>query len=347
MVDRRFYDVQGPLPLAEVAAIADARLNEGADRQAVVADVAPIDRAGETDLSYIDDARALDPEALGALGAGACFAKPSDADALAGIRPALLWADRPQAAFARAARAFVRPRAWAGQAALVSASATIAEDAVVAPGVVVGDGAVIGPGVRVEPNAVIGPGVALGGGVRIGAAAVVTFAVVGDDTAIHAGAIIGDTGFGVTVDAQGLLDAPHFGRVIIGRRVTIGANTTVDRGRFDDTEIMDDAKLDNLVQIAHNVRVGRSAVIAGCCGIAGSSTIGHGAVLGGSVGVKDHLSIGDGAQVAAATVLMHNVPAGEIWAGMPGKPIKTFFREVALLSKMAREKRSKPKVHHE
>lgn len=349
MVDHRFYDVLGPAPLAELAAVAGAELDADADAAgaARIADVAPIDRAGASDLSYIDDARALGAEAVAAVAAGACFAKPADKAVLEGLNAAILWSDRPQAAFARAARAFVRPRGWAGQQALISPTAVIAEDAIVAPGVVIGDGADIGPGACVEPNAVIGPGVTLGARARVGAGAAVSFAIVGDDTAIHAGAVIGDTGFGVTVDAQGLLDAPHFGRVVIGERVTIGANTTVDRGRFDDTVIMDDAKLDNLVQIAHNVRVGRAAVIAGCCGVAGSSTIGHGAVLGGSVGVKDHLSIGDGAQVAAATVLMHNVPAGEIWAGMPGKPIKTFFREVALLSKLARDKRARTKAHHE
>jgi UDP-3-O-[3-hydroxymyristoyl] glucosamine N-acyltransferase len=152
---------------------------------------------------------------------------------------------------------------------------------------------------------------------------------------ILAGARIGEPGFGATAGPKGLIDIPQLGRVIIQDGVSIGANTTVDRGAFEDTVIGENSKIDNLVQIAHNVRVGRNCVMAAHTGISGSVTIGDGAQFGGRAGVADHVTIGAGARVGAAAGVMKDIPAGETWGGMPARPIRHWLKETAWLARMA------------
>jgi UDP-3-O-[3-hydroxymyristoyl] glucosamine N-acyltransferase len=148
-----------------------------------------------------------------------------------------------------------------------------------------------------------------------------------------AGATIGQTGFGVIADETGLHDMPHIGRVVLMDRVTVGANSCVDRGVFGDTIIGEGSRTDNLVQIAHNCVVGRNVVIAGQSGISGSVTIGDGVQIAGAVGIADHVTIGAGARLAAGARVMHDVPAGETWGGYPAKPMRRWLREIAWLGK--------------
>ncbi|MGO4833705.1 UDP-3-O-(3-hydroxymyristoyl)glucosamine N-acyltransferase, partial [Rhizobiaceae sp. 2RAB30] len=134
---------------------------------------------------------------------------------------------------------------------------------------------------------------------------------------------------------------PQIGRVIMQNDVEIGANTTVDRGAMGDTVIGEGTKIDNLVQIAHNVRIGRGCVIAGHCGLSGSVTMGDFVMLGGRVGIADHITIGDRVQIAASSGLMHDVPSGERWAGSPARPMREFFKEVAAIRSLMKPKSSK------
>jgi UDP-3-O-[3-hydroxymyristoyl] glucosamine N-acyltransferase len=203
---------------------------------------------------------------------------------------------------------------------------------------VIGDGAQIGAGTVIGSGAVIGPGVAIGRDGEIGPRAVIGFALIGDRVRIYAGAVIGEAGFGATPGPTGLIDIPQLGRVIIQDGVTIGAGTCIDRGAFDDTVIGENTKIDNLVQIAHNVRVGRNCVMAAHTGISGSVTIGDGAQFGGKAGVADHLDIGQGARVAAGAGVMKDIPPGETWGGVPARPVRTWMRETAWLSKMAQRR---------
>ncbi len=263
---------------------------------------------------------------------------------------AVLIAKRPQQVFAKAGRVLfpetIQPKFYVGSAG-ISPKAEVADSARLEPGVtveacaVIGENAEIGAGTLIGAGAVIGSGCRIGRDCVIGPNASVLHAYVGDRVLIHAGARIGQDGFGFVPGERGLEKMPHVGRVIIQDEVEIGANTTVDRGALSDTIIGEGTKIDNLVQIAHNVRIGRNCVITGHCGLSGSVTLGDRVMLGGRVGLSDHVTIGDGAQIAAASGVMNDIPAGERWAGVPAQPIKDFFREVAVIRNLVRAKREK------
>jgi UDP-3-O-[3-hydroxymyristoyl] glucosamine N-acyltransferase len=163
--------------------------------------------------------------------------------------------------------------------------------------------------------------------------------LLGDHVTLLAGARIGETGFGVMPGPQGLEDAPHFGRVILQDRVTVGANACIDRGVFADTIIGERTKIDNLCQIAHNVVLGRSVIVAAFGGISGSVKVGDGSMLGGRVGIADHVTVGEGVSLAASAGLFRDVAPGETWGGTPAKPIRQWMREVAWLNKQAAAKK--------
>ena len=322
MIDPRFYLLQGPVAVSDLAGGADVR----GDPAASVTGLAALDDAGPGDLAYFDGKRAPVSRAC------VLIVRPAIADQAPGAA-VLIVASDPRAHFARNAHRIAVERPFQEHATAVSPMATLEAGVHLAPGVVVGPGAQIGAGAVIGPNSVIGPGVAIGRRTQIGPGVSIVCALVGDEVSIHAGARIGQPGFGVAADARGPVDVPHFGRVVIQDGVTIGAGTTVDRGLFGDTVIAEFAKIDNLCQIAHNVTIGRGAVIAAFGGVAGSSVVGDGVMMGGRVGIADHRRIGRGAMLAAGSAVMHDVPAGKTWAGYPAKPVRQWLRETAWLSR--------------
>ena len=325
MFDHRFYEALGPVTVRALAPSAEL----AGDPNHALRGVAPAAAAGPDDLCYYD----AKGGAVLASAPGACIIPQSMAH-LAPNAAALIFDAKPRAAFARLSVKIARPRRIEG-GTHIHPSAQIENDVLLGPGAVIGAGVQIGAGTEIGANAVIGPGVTIGRRVRIGAGVVVGFSLIGDDVSIFAGAVIGEPGFGTATDADGPVDLPHWGRVIIQDRVTIGANSTVDRGLFDDTLVGEASKTDNLCHIAHNAQVGRGVQMAAYSGIAGSTRVGDRVLLGGRVGIADHRVIGEGAVLAAAASVMHDVPAGETWAGYPAKPIRRWLRETAWLGRKA------------
>lgn len=335
MIDPRFYEALGPVTVRALSPSADI----GGDAERTVSGVASSERAGPGDLCYYEP-KGKSPAPL-ATAPGACIIAP----ALAHLAPnagALILAERPRAMFARLAPQLVRPRRITGPTH-VDPSAVLEDGVMLAPGVVVGAGARIGAGAEIGPNSIIGPGVAIGRRSRIGARVSIAFALIGDDVNILAGAVIGEQGFGVAGDASGPVDVPHLGRVVIQDRVTIGANSTIDRGVFDDTVLGEDVKIDNLCHVAHNCVIGRGALIAAFAGISGSTIVGDGVTMGGRVGVADHRNIGKGATLAGGAAVFQDVPAGEVWSGYPAKPLRKWLREAAWLSRKSAGARDESK----
>jgi UDP-3-O-[3-hydroxymyristoyl] glucosamine N-acyltransferase len=334
MPDPRFFEDLGPVELGELAALSGARLVDSSAAGRKVRAVSILAGAPAHTVTFVSDRRYL-VQAQDTL-ATACFVREADADSLP-ARCAGLITPTPQGAYALAAGRLHRPRT-AGGSAPIAADVVLETPASIAPGVVIGPGAQIGRGTRIGAGAVIGPGVTIGRDCDIGPNVTLGFALIGDRVRISAGAVIGEPGFGAVAGPHGLMDIPQLGRVIIQDGVSIGANSCVDRGAYADTVIGENTKIDNMVQIAHNVRVGRNCVMAAFTGISGSVVIGDGVQFGGRAGVADHVTIGDGARVGAASGVMKDIPAGETWSGMPARPIRRLMREAAWVSRMATRK---------
>jgi UDP-3-O-[3-hydroxymyristoyl] glucosamine N-acyltransferase len=214
-------------------------------------------------------------------------------------------------------------------------TARLEHGVVVDPSAVVGPGAEIGAGTVIGPHSVIGPQTRVGRDCSISANVSVMHALLGNRVVLHPGVRVGQDGFGYAMGPKGHRKVPQVGRVIIQDDVEIGANTTVDRGASRDTIIGEGTKIDNLVQIAHNVVIGRHCVIVSQVGISGSTTLEDFVVLGGQVGVIGHVTIGTGAQIAASSNVSTDVPPGVRWGGTPAKPMREWFREVTAVKLLA------------
>ena len=337
MADPRFYDNRGPFTLAEVCARAGTCAPEGADGRDLVADLAGLEGAGHRHLTFC--AGKNDP-ALETSAAGWCFIG-RDGRPLS-VTPRLIVCDSVQHAFAAAAALFYPEHGldfW-DQKESIHPNAKLDENVRLAPGVVIGPGVQIGAGTRVGPNAVIGRGVMIGRDCEIAAHAGIAFSYFGDRVHVLPGAQIGQPGFGFAASAGGHVKIPQLGRVIIQDRVEIGACTTIDRGALGDTIIGEGAKIDNLVQIGHNSRIGRHCVIVAQTGISGSSELGDFVVLGGQAGIADHARIGARARFAArAAAAPGEYPGGEDYGGAPARPMKQWRRELAAVSILAKRRR--------
>lgn len=331
-VDTRFYAPLGALTLETAAALTGTK--PVGDASAPITGLAALDQAKSGELAFLEGDGSAKPALSPDL---SVVVVESRAIGLVPEGVSALVASHPRYVHSLIAKALFKPRHLEGSlgAALVSDSARVHIDAVVAPGAVVSAGASIGEGTRIGPNAVIGPGVQIGRNCIIGAGASVYFALLGDRVTLLAGARIGETGFGVLMGPDGAEDAPHFGRVILQDQVTVGANTCIDRGVFGDTIIGERTKIDNLCQIAHNVVLGRSVVLAAFGGISGSVRVGDGSMLGGRVGIADHVTIGEGVSLAASAGVFRDIEPGETWGGTPAKPIRQWMREIAWVSKQA------------
>ena len=335
-IDPRFYAPLGAQTLGKIADLTGATLHGDASVEIKGVSASATGRAG--DLAFLDGD-----------GKGTPSVSP-DVSALivnqanlphvpAGM--AYLLTALPRHFHGVAAYAMFQPRHLVWHAdERISAAARVHPDSIVSPGAIVGPGATVGEGTALGANCVIGPGVQVGRNCRIGANVSIFCSLIGDHATLLSGARIGESGLGVTGGPGGMEDAPHFGRVILQDHVTIGANSCIDRGVFDDTIIGERTKIDNLCQIAHNVVFGRSVVMAAFGGISGSVFVGDGARIGGRVGIADHVTIGDGVNLAASSGVFRNIEPGETWGGTPAQPIRQWMREIAWVQKQANPKKT-------
>jgi UDP-3-O-[3-hydroxymyristoyl] glucosamine N-acyltransferase len=335
-----FFERAGPFPLSVMAEVAGAVPAGDFDPNTEIRDVKSLDAAGRGDISFLDNPKYL--PLFSRTSATACLVAPKFAGKVSGATAALVTAD-PYRGFAKVLAMFypdaLLPKAamesGKGAPALIHSTARLEESVTVEPGAVIGPEAAIGRGTTIAAGSVIGYRVHVGRDCYIGPNATLTHTLVGDRVIIHAGVSIGQDGFGFAMGEAGHEKVPQIGRVIIQNGVEIGANTTIDRGALRDTVIGEGSKIDNLVQIGHNVVIGRHCVIVAQTGISGSAQLGDFVVLGGQVGVVGHVTIGAGAQIAGSSNVRGDVPAGVRWGGTPAKPLKLWFRELTLLRRLA------------
>ncbi len=337
-----FFERAGPIPLRVLAEATGAELVGDIGPDVEITDMRPLDAATEGHLSFLDNTRYL--PLLAKTRASACLVAPKFAAKVPEQTARLVTPD-PYRGFATVLALFypdaLKPKAAPDHA---GSSGHVHPSAILEPGVTVEAGAVIGPEARIGAGTTIAAGTVIGYRVHvgrdcyIGPNATLTHTLVGNRVTIHAGVAIGQDGFGFALGPAGHLKVPQIGRVIIQDDVEIGANSTIDRGALRDTIVGEGTKIDNLVQIGHNVVIGRHCIIVSQTGISGSSELGDFVALGGQVGVVGHVKIGAGAQIAGSSNVRGHVPPGARWGGTPAKPIRLWFRELTVLRQLAERK---------
>lgn len=342
---RDFVIADCELTTGEIAALTGAKLRHGDPPDQRIRNIAPLDTAGASDVSFLDNSKYAGE--LATTRAGACLIAPRFIES-APRNLVVLETPQPYPAFVAVTRKLfgnlLRPASLFGtsgraSSAQIDPTARLEADVIVDPLAVIGPRAEIGSGTLIGPGAVIGSDVRIGRQCAIGAHASIMHALIGDRVIIHPGVRIGQDGFGFLPSRQGHQKIPQTRRVIIQDDVEIGANTTIDRGATRDTVIGEGTKIDNLVQIGHNVSIGRHCLIVSQVGISGSVTVGDYAMLGGQAGVADHIAIGEGAMVGARAGVMTNIPTGGRWAGFPAEPAIEWKRGVATVRRLVRRGR--------
>jgi UDP-3-O-[3-hydroxymyristoyl] glucosamine N-acyltransferase len=348
-----FFAQPIPLSIRQIIELTGAVVAEHTDLEQIFTDIAPLDRAKSTDISFFDNA-AYAAQAK-STHAGVCFVGKRLADRIPSTTISLI-SSEPYRAFAMLAghmypaslvpQAVLAPKASVSSTASVDASVKLEQGVTIDSGVVIGAGAEIGRNTVIAANAVIGANVKIGRDSYIGPNASIIHTLIGNRVIIHGGARIGQDGFGFAMGPKGHLKVPQIGRVVIQDNVEIGANTCIDRGANRDTVIGEGTKIDNLVQIGHNVEIGRHCVIVSQVGISGSTILEDYVVIGGQVGVVGHVRIGMGSQIAASSNVNSDVPVGSRWGGTPAKPVREWFREISTLKNLAKKGKASDSVNN-
>jgi UDP-3-O-[3-hydroxymyristoyl] glucosamine N-acyltransferase len=306
------------------------------NERAEVRALAPLDRATENDLSFLANARYA--PLYEKTRASTVLIAPEFAELATTAAARIVVAKPHDAMLTVLPKLYRAPKREAGVHATVriGRGVTLGDDVTVGPYVVIGDGATLGDRSWIESHSVVGAGSRVGSDVHLyPGVTIYSGTTLGNRVLVHAGARLGSDGFGY-VFRNGIHDKiPHVGRCIVDDDVEIGANTTIDRGSFDDTVIGAGTKIDNLVHIAHNVRIGRLCLIMAQVGIAGSVRVGDGVILAGQVGLSGHLTVGDRARLAAQAGVFGDIPAGETWSGYPARPHRESLRASAALFRLA------------
>lgn len=341
MTDPVFFDKTDAISLGDIAQLVGAEALSETSADIAIVNVAPIDEAAEGQITFLDNPKYVASLAETRASAVLCSRKHQEKVPEGVV--ALVVAN-PYQAFSEVSAAFypqsMKPLPFFGQEGIsqgahIHPSAKLEKNVCVEPGASIGANAEIGEGSVIGVNAVIGQGVRVGRDSHIGANAVIQHSLIGDHVIIHPGVCVGQDGFGFAMSPMGHRKVPQIGRVIIQDHVEIGANTTVDRGANRDTIIGEGTKIDNQVQIGHNVEVGRHCVLVSQVGLSGSCKLEDFVAIGGQSGVAGHITIGMGSQVAAVSSVKDDLPAGGRYGGAPAKPFRQWFREIAAVKRLA------------
>jgi UDP-3-O-[3-hydroxymyristoyl] glucosamine N-acyltransferase len=341
MTNQSFFINKGPFSLNHLANSikATSYLNgkkiDIIDPKIMVSNICTLEKASSNELSFFTNAKYAEQyiksQPLACITSEKFLSKaPKDVF--------ILITSNPYADFARIMTLFypnppIKP--GISKDAHIHPTATIGENCEIAHNVT------IGAEVKIEANTKIYPGVYINDKVQIGNNCIIHHDVtldncfIGNNTIIHPGTRVGQDGFGYAFDNYQHIKVPQIGRVIIGSNVEIGANCTIDRGAIDDTIIGDMCKIDNLVQIGHNVVLGTGCIIVSQVGISGSTELGKYVMLGGQAGLSGHIKIGDGAQIAAQSGVMQDIEAKQIVGGSPSLPIRQWHKQTAILKKLS------------
>ena len=336
MIDHNFFEYKGPLPLSAILSLTDikeVRYGQGVTKDTSVGGIARLDEAQATHLAMLHNKKYISQ--LQSTHAGFCFVEPDMVQHCPETTTALITRS-PYRCFGIVADAFYphHESRFSIQETAIHPTAKIGENCVIEYGAVIQANAEIGSGTKIGANAVIGPRVKIGKNCLISAGVRICFSIIGDHVVIYQGTCIGQSGFGFFMDEKGHVKVPQLGRVIIEDHVEIGANTTIDRGSMDDTVIGKGSRIDNLVQIAHNVRLGQGCVIVAQVGISGSTRMVNYVIAAGQAGITGHLNIGSRAKIAAQSGVMRDILEGEAVAGSPAVPVKQWHRQTISLAHM-------------
>ena len=337
MIDTRFHNIAGPYKISEIAAQIGAEVsNISADIS--ISAISPLEEAEPSHLSFLSNKKYFDE--FKTTKASACIVSEDISQEVRGDI-ILLRAKNPYFAYTKAIDLFYRSAktypAKITPSAIVASSAKIGKNCYIGHNTVIEDNVVIGDDCIIEAGCFIDYGVVIGAGAKIYSSVSISCSIIGDNVVILPGARICQDCFGFSTEKGIHHKIYHTGRVIIGNNVEIGANTTIDRGSMNDTVIEDLARLDNLVQLGHNVAIGKGSIIVAQVGIAGSSKVGAYCALGGQVGIAGHIKIGDKAQIVAQSGVMKDIENGAIVAGTPTVAVRDWHKQSIIMKKLLNE----------
>lgn len=346
MSEPLFFDEFADISVKLIAETCNAEIVRG-DGGKIVNGVAALEYAGHSDIVFFDNVKYV--RQLAETSAACCLVSPKFVDKVPEqVIP--LQVEQPYRAFAHLLGVLypqgLKPipiftAQGVHPSASIASSAQCEANVCIDAGAVIGENVELGENTYVGPNTVIGPNCKIGRNSSIGANTTCQHALIGDHVIIHPGVRIGQDGFGFAMGDQDHLKVPQVGRAIIQDYVEIGANTTIDRGANRDTIIGEGTKIDNQVQIAHNVEIGRHCIIVSQVGLAGSVTLGDFVVFGGQSSADGHVTIGDGTQIAGVSCVYGDLPGGGKYGGIPAVPVREWFKQIAMINRLSGSKREK------
>ena len=334
MTDPKFFPKSKKLTLDQISKLTKVSLPKSINKNIVFLDISTLEKASKDNVSFLDNKNYINQ--FKKTRAGACFFKKDFID-IAPKNMIHLVCENPYYSYAIIANAFhpiknlspkIHPKAHIETSAKYDKTVQIDSGAVISKNVIIGSNCLI------SSNTVISSDVTIGDNTIIGPNCTIAYSIIGSNVRIKYGARIGQDGFGFAQNKNVNLKVPQLGRVLIKDNVEIGSNCTVDRGSGPDTIIGEGTKLDNLVQIGHNVELGKNCIMVAQSGISGSTKVGNNVIIGGQVGIAGHLKIGNNVKIAAKSGVMKNLEDGSIVGGVPSVPINDWHRQTIILKKL-------------